>query len=136
MIVERAFTLLPENSPVYRWDVAGINGLVTGVTLLIPSYPGRVFVPQSPPILRLTAVAGTGILLPIIRIGQSPNYNTLVALVTLSGLTVAGRTLITTLNTPTGVIDMNTEGISMEVQTVGTGFTLYTLAVYLVGFVV
>jgi hypothetical protein len=108
-----------------------IDLLTTGQTVVIPSETGgRFYAFQI--FIELTDKTGATIVTPIVRIGNNGSFDNLVSLYTLTNLTAVNKLEQPTLLI-TDSIDIGSTGISIDVQTAGTGSTVLKCQVIIEG---
>lgn len=114
---------------VYKF--AGINGLNLGQTIIVPSRTSKRFIPVSA-LVELATISGAGTV-PSIRLGSNGSWDNLAAIVALTGLTTQYQLFPLTLANTTS-LDVGSTGISVDVQTAATGYSPYTINVYVTGY--
>lgn len=116
----------------YRFLIAeGINGLATGQTTIYAAQTGKRFVVvHAYALLRTITGAGT---VPSIRIGITPNYDGLVAITALTGLTTANNLLPLTLVATLAAISIASNPLRVDVQAAATLYDAYTFDVCVLG---
>lgn len=124
------FTGLETAEGVYK--AANINALATGQTALVPLRAGKRFIPTKATV-ELVSVAGAGTEASV-RIGAGGSFDNAVPITALTGLDTQYELFDLTFNSPLSSIDVNAAGISIDVQAAATGFSTYTINVYLSGY--
>lgn len=119
-----------------KYTASGIDLLATGATLLVPASAGKLFIPHRA-ILHVRALTGVLLAGAVVRVGNSANKDNVCALFTLlTTLVVNGLVDVPLLAVPSfQAVDVNSTGISFEVQTAGTA-TAWTADVHLHGVLV
>lgn len=121
------------------WRATGIDLLATGQTTLVPinnaspTLTGLSFIPYAAQI-ELTAVTGA-LTAPVIRIGNSVNFDNVCPLFTTTGLLSARDMLTIPLVASLVSASINTAAIALDVQTAGLVASVATANVYLYGII-
>ncbi len=119
------------------WRATGINLLATGQTTLVAVnngssvLTGLSFLPVLA-YIELTAVTGV-LTVPIIRIGNSVNFDNVAPLKTCTGLAAARDIISIPLVAALVSVSINTVAIKVDVQTAGLVASVATANVYLYG---
>lgn len=114
------------------FKATGINLLATGQTLVVPALTSGSFLPTRAYIELITV---TGVLtVPIIRLGNSVNFDNVAPLLTCTGLTTVRNILNIPLAAALVSISITSTGISLDIQTAGSVASVATANVYISGF--
>ena len=119
------------------WRAINVNLLATGQTTLVavnnasPTLTGLSFIPHSA-YIELTAVTGV-LTVPIIRIGNSVNFDNIAPLLTCTGLTTVRNMILIPLVGSLVSVNINTAAIKVDVQTAGLVASVATANIYLYG---
>jgi hypothetical protein len=109
----------PTTNRIRSYVVGSINLLATGRTLVVPVLVSSRFIPTGA-LLRLTTVTGAIVGAPVVRLGNNGAFNNIAPLRTLVSA-AAQAVEVVPLNTQITAVDVGTTGISLDVQTAGTG---------------
>lgn len=123
------FTGLETAVGVFKF--ANINALNIGQTIIVPSRTSKRFIPVSAQI-ELIAVTGAGTE-PSVNLGSNGSWDNLVTTVALTGLGTQYELFPLTLANTTS-LDVGSTGISIDIDTAATGFSVYTINVYVTGY--
>ena len=112
-------------------QVGGINLLVTGQTVIVSAVAGRKFFPLQVHI-RVTALTGSIVTPPIVRLGNSGSFNNVTPLFTVVAAAVDAIDLIPSVAALTAV-DIGTIPVSLDVQTAAVGPSVMAAEIYVRG---
>lgn len=129
-LITPTFTGLETAEGVYK--AANVNGLATGQTVVVPVRTGKRFIPTRV-VVELVSVSGAGTV-PSLRVGNNGSFDNAVSTTALTNLDTQYETLNLSLISPLSSIDVNANGISVDVQTAATGYSTYTMNVYVSGY--
>ena len=110
-----------------------IDLLATGQTIIIETETSARFYPFQI-CIELTSKTGAIVVTPIVRLGSNGTWDNLAALTTMTNLTAVNKMEMPTVIV-TDSIDISATGISIDVQTAGTGATVLKAQVIIHGII-